>query len=124
MSKEEAWMLYSDVPFSGRFVPEIVELPLVKGDLSETGVELTEKARKNHSCLGQRHAEWLLKNQSTIPEKAGSYYLIFPGTMWFDTEGYLQVPCLEKRIDGWHLTFECLVGKWENNGRLVHIREQ
>ena len=128
---KDGWTLLEPGPkFNGQqFAPDIVEFLkpgglLKSGESSVNGEVMKQRAKELNANLGQRHAEYLLEHQELIPnEWRGKYYLVFPGTVWRDSDGRRGVPCLGWDGDGWYLYFSWLGNGWDSDGRLVLIRE-
>jgi hypothetical protein len=113
---KEGWKLLEDTPFSGGdFSPKDIEF--IKFDESFTSIKkLQKKAKRLGACLGQHHAEWLIKNPQLIPEKLKCYYLIFPGTIWQISDSIFKKPYFF-----WH---DCLrfLGIYYENCKIPYLR--
>ncbi len=57
-------------------------------------------AREQKACLGQLHAEHLLRLQALIPAAARKYVLVFPGTVWECSEGKRCIPVVQYESSG------------------------
>ncbi len=92
---------------------------------STSGNEMLDRATQNGRDFSQEDAEWLLEHQKEIPKEWRSFYIVFPGTIWQDSNGRCYVPCLHWQEDGqWHLYFRWLGNsRWNNNRRLLYLRK-
>lgn len=104
------------------FTPEMVEF-LKQGESSVNGEVMKLRAKELNAHLGQGEAEYWLENQHLIPVECRGKYLVFPGTVWQDSDGDRIVPCLGWRGDRWCLLFRWLGGGWVSYGRLVRLRK-
>ena len=118
--RKEGWELVENIDEEP--VP-ISELELVsflrRGESYVSGKTMRERAWKQRASLGQRQAEYLLARQKEIPSEWRDFYLVFPGTVWRDRDGGLDVPCLHWLGDGWDLSFSWLEDDWHSGARLV-----
>lgn len=126
----DGWKFLEDMEFDGNlFVPDIVEF-LKPGGLMKSaeswvsGDTMQARAKELNANLGQRHAEYLLEHQELIPKEwQGKYFLVFPGTVWQDSDGGQRVPCLRWSGGGWYPRFDWLGRNWSGNARLVSLRK-
>ena len=121
---KDGWKLLEDVPFDGQpFDFDLVEF-LKTGESLVNGEVMKQRAKELNAHLGQGHAEWLEANQDRIPQELrGKYYLVFPGTVWQDSDGDRYVPCLFWDDDRWCLRFSWLRYGWNSDDRLVCLRK-
>lgn len=126
MQKED-WELIEDVGETNLLSVNQLELVsfLFSGEGFITGEELVQRAKKMHTNLGQRQAEYLLDHQDQIPGEWRQYYLIFPGTIWRSHHGNPFVPYLDfDRLRGrWVLNFRWLNRGFGVSSRLLRPRE-
>jgi hypothetical protein len=70
------------------------------------GLETWRRALYELGCPdGQLLAEWLLENQQYIPESWRDHCLVFPGTVWLDCGGELNVTVLRWYDECWNHQF-------------------
>lgn len=123
--RKERWELIEDVSEPGEIVIANLEtlsfLKTNKGDVSGDGMR--QRAVELGANLSQRHAEFLLEHQQEIPKEWREYYLVFPGTVWCDSDGFLLVPYLRWRGERWNLCFYWLGRVWSSGGRLLRPRK-
>lgn len=120
---KDGWTLLEDAPFNGGcFIPEFVGF-LKSGESYINGKEMRRRAVELNANRGQRDAEWLLENQGGIPRELRGKFLVFPGTVWFTSDGIHYVPCLDWRGDKWCWGFYWLGSVWGDSLRLVGSRE-
>ncbi len=121
---KDGWTLLEDTPFDGKqFVPDLVEF-LKPGESYVSGEVMKQRAKELNAHLGQRHAEYLLDHQELIlKEWRGNYFLVFPGTVWQDSDGDRSVPFLNWDGGRWYLDFYWLRYDWYDDFRLVRSRE-
>ncbi len=123
MKQEFGWGLISDIMYKEAEVKlELCEF-LEPGETSVRGKIMAERAVKLGANLGQKHAETLLKNQHLIPKEWRRFYLIFPGTVWQDSNGNRHVPYLNWSGKRWHLNFYWLEDDWNSRDRLLSPRK-
>lgn len=118
---KDGWTLISDVGFQLGEV-ELVEF-LKPGESNVKGNVMADRAKELGANLGQKHAEWLEKNQDRIPVKFRQFYLIFPGTVWQGPDGNRGVPRLSWYGDRWRLGFYGLGSGWYSSDRLLRLRK-
>lgn len=107
---------------TGELTLELVEF-LEKGENSIGGEVLVRRAKQKNVLLGQRHAEALLENQGTIPQKWRKYYLVFPGSVLQDSTGHRIVPIICWGGGCWYLDFLWLKRIFSSDARLVGSRK-
>ncbi len=115
---KEGWELLEDVPLTGDEELELAEF-LREGENSVLGEVMFERAVKLGNRAGQRHAERLLSQANLIPKEWRDFYLVFPGTKWRDSDGFLVVPFLLWDGDKWSLYWLWLGHDWDDYVRLV-----
>lgn len=119
---KDGYVLVENTLFDGRgFTPEIVDI-LVPGLQIIEGDTMRNRAKRLNACLGQHFAEYLLKNQERIPKDLrGEHRLVFPGTVWQDSEGDSFVPCLRWDWKGstWDLILSPLDREWDSKDLLI-----
>jgi len=120
---KDGWKLLEDIPFDGKqFVPEFVEF-LKSGESCVNGEEMKRRAQKLNVHLGQRHAEYLLEHQESIPKELRGKNLVFPGTVWLGSDDDRFVPYLRWLGGRWYLSFRWLSRGWDVSALLVGSRE-
>lgn len=124
---EEGWTLLEDTqepwPISAKGLDLV---PFLKeGESYVGGDQMVSRTRGEElrANLGQRHAEYLLKNQNDIPEEFRPYVLVFPGTKWRDRGDGRGVPYLDWDGDQWCLGFGWLGSDFGSGCRLLRPRE-
>lgn len=117
----DGWKLLKDVPMTKSFSIKKLELiSFLKEDESKiNGEEMVKRSKEMNCVFGQSEAEYLLENQKDIPLEWQKYYLIFPGTIWQDPNGYRRVPYLYWYGDRWYLDFHWLGPDWRDGYRLL-----
>lgn len=121
--RKEGWTLEKDIEDKeGEFTPELLNV-FKEEEQSISGEELLKRAEEKDACLGQRHAEAMLRQQQTIPKEWRENYLVFPGTVWVASDGRRFVPYLSWHVCGWHLTGHWLVSHLHRCARLVRSRK-
>lgn len=105
-------------------IPELFEEVsfVLEGDGgSISGLVMRQRALYKLGCLdGQFLAEWLLEHQQYIPESWRGHYLVFPGTVWRDRGGGLDVARLCWNGERWYLDFFWISrDDWNDNRRLL-----
>src|SRR3989344_6191300 len=105
--RKEGWEYLKHVKRSITSISKLNLVPVLKkGENCIGSAEMLRRARVElNANLGQEDAEFLLQHQEEIPKKWRNYYISFPGTVFFRSDGYLGVPSL--RWDGgrWYLWF-------------------
>jgi len=121
--REKGWTLLENV--SRRLASAIDGVPFLKGnETSVNGEEMVRRARVELDAnYGQEDAEWALENQDKIPVELRKFYLVFPGTVWQDSDGNRRVPYLYWCGDRWILYFHWLDVVWNSFDRLVRPRK-
>ncbi|MDO8496283.1 MAG: hypothetical protein Q7S43_03120 [bacterium] len=117
--RKEGWTLLENVP---RRLNSIIDgVSFLKGsETSTNGEEMVRRARTEfNASYGQEDAEWLLEHQDKIPAELRKFYLVFPGTIWQDSDGCRGIPCLGWRGGRWILCFGWLGNGWYSGDRLV-----
>ena len=118
-------LIGKDTRVSGYMFESALEAGFVAAgvDVLLTGPLLTPAVavltKKLGADFGQKHAEALLENQHLIPKEWRGYYLVFPGTVWQDSSGDRDVPCLYWDGGRWRLNFLWLGHDWGSDGRLL-----
>lgn len=88
-----------------------------------TGFALRQFALR-HGC---QHGQSLAERLHGVPIpfewrwNHPSRYWVFPGTVWRNGSGYLQVPYLCSHEGCFYLLFECLGMRWYNDGCLFRL---
>ncbi len=125
--RKEGWKLVEDIGGPGKVV--ITDLEIIsflhegEKEKSVSGEVMRSRAVDLGANLGQRHAEYLLEHQIEIPKEFRKFYLVFPGTVWRDSDGDLDAPCLRWSGAGWCLDFAWLGNGWSVSGRLLRPRK-
>ena len=121
--RNEGWRLITDFDGeSGEFTPELVELFNKRGAYIG-GERVLSRAHELEVSSGQRQAEAMLRERGKIPRewrKNHQYTLVFPDTIWLDTDKKRRMACLSVDIN-WRLHFRHLDGDFESDCRLVRI---
>ena len=122
--RKEGWKLLENTP--RRIASADIEaVPFLKdGESLIGGEELILRARGELDAnYGQEDADWLVKNQSKIPEGLRPFYLVFTGTIWEASGGSRDVAYL--RFDGrqWILRFDWLDDGFRSRDRLPRPRK-
>lgn len=131
------WKLLKDVRKVKIFSANELEIFsfIKEGENGISGKELIKRAKRNNANLGQLQAEYLFKYEKGVPEEwrhfRTVFRLVFPGTIWRDRSGNLNIPSL--RWDGryWCLDFRWLVRlpdqiahhPFDSRDRLLHPRK-
>ena len=106
----EGWKIIEDIPASLDF--EVKDLKLIEfldeGESYINGEELRKRAKELKANLGIKDCEFVLENQSEIPEELRKYFLVFSGTVLRSPGGNLQVAYLCWLGDCWVLDFRWL----------------
>jgi len=119
----EGWELVEDSTAPvGTIELELNEF-LREGEEFVKGEVMRERSKQLGFVLGERHARALLKRQDRIPEAWRQYYLVFPGTVWRDHDGFLGVPYLRWYGGQWDLGFRWIGGDFCRSGRVVAPRK-
>lgn len=124
--RKEGWKLLENV---GRRINSISDLELVSflksGEDYINGEEMLRRARELDANYSQEDAEWLLEHQNEIPVEMRKYYIVFTGTVWQGSYGYLRVPCLYwfENDRCWCLNFPWLGDGWYSFDRLPRLRK-
>ena len=84
---------------------------------------MRERTKKSGPMTGERHARALLEKQERIPETWRKFYLVFPGTVWRDRGGDLDVSCLGWHGVWWSLDFRWLDVDFDRRDRFVSLRK-
>jgi hypothetical protein len=131
----EGWRLVDDVKNVREIsIPNLSILPLPRRNPREivdsdggvyvrvapvSGAKMRSFAKEKGADFGQRHAEYMLEHAKDIPRWWRRYAIIFPGTVWRDSERKLRVPRLWYEVTdfstgtgAWRLDFLPLAGNW------------
>ena len=115
---KDGWKLIENVELVGEPTITLAKF-LQPGENSVGGETMLERAKALGNCAGQLHAERLLVQQADVPEEYRQYYLIFPGTVWQDSDSNRRVPYLRWDDDRWYLRFWLDHDHWSARDRLV-----
>lgn len=118
--REDGWKLIEDVPLEGTPTLELVEFRK-DGEDYVNGETMLSRAKELGNMAGQRHAERLLSMASQIPKSWRDFYLVFPGTVWQDTDGNRNVPYLYWSGGEWNLDWSWLSSDWSRDYRVVRL---
>ncbi|MFA6304313.1 MAG: hypothetical protein WCV73_02035 [Patescibacteria group bacterium] len=119
------WKLLKDnsdlAEFSIDLFKEVVLLQ--QGESSINGLEMIQRAVKLKANLGQRQAEWLLKNGDKIPIGLRNKILVFPETIWQDIDGFFWVSIIYHNGMIWKMNGRCLNQNFDDIFYLVRLRD-
>lgn len=123
--RKEGWELVEDLGRPAKvIIADLETVSFLKGnETSVSGEVMRQRAVELRANLGQRQAEFLLEHQQEIPKEWRNYYLIFPGTLWRDSNGFLFVHVLHCSGERWGLRFIWLENDWFSFGRLLRPRK-
>lgn len=96
---------------------------LLKGEYRVNGEVMRTRSLEMGGRTGQHHAERVLSQAEDIPTEWRQFYLVFPDTLWWRSDGGLCVPCLLRRVDLWALYFPCVDDDWRGYFRVVRLRK-
>jgi len=118
---ENGWELIENIDTQG--VPELEPAEFLhEGETHIKGDVMFGRAVELGNRAGQQHAERLLSRQEIIPEEWRKFYLVFPGTKWCNSLGFLLVPYLRWYGARWYLDWDWLGRAWDSRARLVRCK--
>ncbi len=99
-------------------LPNGKELELI-GENRLNGEEMMRRA-KEFNASGQHQAEYLLEHQELIPAEEQDHDLIFPETVWWDSNNStMMIPCLWDQHGQRHMGFRWIGSIWYPDVRFV-----
>ena len=101
------WTLIEDVVPSTKNGRDFITF-LEKGESYINGEVMRQRAKKHTANLGLVDAKRDLEHQDNIPVGLRGKYLVYSGTVLRDSDGNLDVPCLDWGGDRWVLLFRWL----------------
>ena len=104
---KKKWEIVEDIEPSKFQVKDLEFISfLEKGEEFVKGEVMRQRAVKLKANLGLCDGKYLLEHQDEIPAKLrGKKYVVLPGTVLYDSDGNLRVPCLCWDGDRWVLSF-------------------
>lgn len=121
---KSGWKLLEHTPRRITSVADIELVPFLReGEEWVEGEEMVRRARIEFDAnLGQEDAEYILEHTAEIPAEFKDFYLVFPGTVWQDSDGYRHVSYLDSDGGRWYPDFLWIGDDWNSDGRLVRLR--
>lgn len=117
---KDGWTSMSDTELNdGQFQPELVEF-LKDGEDYVNGDEMVKRT-EHEANGGQRAAEAMLRDQSKIPQAWRKHILVFPKTLWRDSDRCQRVPYLYWDDGEWCLLFDWLGNDFDGLYRVVRL---
>lgn len=102
----KGWKIIKDVPQSKSKEFEFISCLNENENCIFSWEELQKWAVNLNANLGLKDAEFLEEHQSLISEKMRNKWIVFPGTILRDSDGFLYVACLDWDGDRWVLRFD------------------
>jgi len=121
---KDGWELIENVALEGESILTL-DTFLREDESSVIGHTMLERAKEDAeekgARTGQLHAERMLEQQDKIPAEWQNFYLVFTGTVWRSSGGFICVPCLCWGGGEWRLSGGCLGSDWDGLSRLVRL---
>ncbi|MEK7576689.1 MAG: hypothetical protein AAB482_03255 [Patescibacteria group bacterium] len=93
--RTEGWKLIENTSRRINSITDVEPVSFLKPCESHiNGEEMVGRAIKLEANYGQEDVEYLLEHHDEIPAELQSFYLVFPGTIWEDSNGSRSVPFL------------------------------
>ncbi len=122
---KDGWKLIERGPI--RRIADISKLKaepfLEKGEGCVNGAVMRDRAKEKGCDFGQADLEYVLEHQDQIPKKLRGFYLVFPGTVWRDSDGDRYVAYCGWGGGRWCLYFGWLGSDWDGLDRLLSSRK-
>lgn len=117
----DGWVLLKNSPRRLTSSSPYLELvPFLRdGEKKIGGDEMMRRARLKLANYGQEDAEFLLKDPGQIPMDFRPFCLVFPGTVWLDSDGNREFASLDCFGGRWRLHFILEYGLDFDQHRLI-----